>query len=306
MENSDVYLQIADNLTQQGNTNSAQNYRKIVSEVALVNAQKAVFVAKYDEALALFSLADRAVELSSLKRSDQDNLLPFITTAYLNQGRTLAALKIASSFKQTSPEVLYSQYTAIIQNALARISWNLNTHERTLDDPMGFADLFEAKQRECAISARCVFSSGASGAESQAVNSLRENRPADQLRELWRSDFRYGMTNTDEDLATLFDAIGHPSLLGPEIDLLLAQRKPELPAKVFLGELAEMIGLGGLRIAHDPRTNPGGIQFRTMTPERLEQLNKLIRSAKPDDIRPETVEAVAVGESLLRVLSAGQ
>ena len=67
-----------------------------------------------------------------------------------------------------------------------------------------------------------------------------------------------------------------------------------------------MIGLGGLRIAHDPRTNPGGIQFRTMTPERLEQLNKLIRSAKPDDIRPETVEAVAVGESLLRVLSAGQ
>ena len=85
------------------------------------------------------------------------------------------------------------------------------------------------------------------------------------------------MTNTDEDLATLFDAIGHPSLLGPEIDLLLAQRKPELPAKVFLGELAEMIGLGGLRIAHDPRTNPGGIQFRTMTPERLEQVRGSLR-----------------------------
>jgi len=290
-KNSETYLRLADSLTLQNRTSAAQNYKDTVAAAALSAAQSSISNAKYDESLRFFSLADRAVELSSFDPQNQDQLLPFMTTAYLKQGMSLAACKMLEGFPKASRELRQHLFAAVLERAYVGISWNVDTKERTLNDPSGFADLLSGEKTI--------------PVEWRMGSTPSEKWPERQLRGLWRSDFRYGMTNPDEDVTTLGSDLSlAPLLVGQEVDVLLAEGKIELPVKILLLELeavfSPMIGV----LEGTPQMKAGKLQFRIMNQQRLDKLYKVIQASPPDAQRPETIEAAAAGDELFRMLQA--
>jgi hypothetical protein len=89
----------------------------------------------------------------------------------------LAACKMVESFPNASREVIQRQYVAILERAYTAIPWNLDTKERTLNDPSGFADALSAEE--------------ARPDEMRMRSTSPDKWPKKQLRRLWRTDFRY-------------------------------------------------------------------------------------------------------------------
>jgi hypothetical protein len=288
-KNCQLYLSFADDLKTVGRPQAAQNYRETTAAMAITQAQFDVKTGKYAEALELFSLADRASDLVSLDSQEQNAILPFIVTAYLKQGLPLGALELIKSFRNASNEMRLHQYSMVLEHTLASISWDLTTGERTLDDPSAFADLVKGERWFIT--------------EMQLRQMPASNWPPAQLRNFWRKNFRYGMTNPDEDITTLASSIGLiPSLFGQEIDILLKEKKLELPVKSFLTEI-EPLTSPMLSLLHQgPRiTSTGQIQLEVINTDRLKQMQALIERSGSNIRRP-TVEAYAIGQQLMQLI----
>ncbi|MCP3143823.1 hypothetical protein [Pyxidicoccus xibeiensis] len=144
------------------------------------------------------------------------------------------------------------------------------------------------------------------------TGQLREDDPEDFLgagtggggEGVRERRFRYGMTSSDEDLATvgthrLAAEMGLDPELGARLESLIRARNLELPVKVYLESVSRELGPSSVRVEGEALASiqdDAGISL-------LERLDQQISAHATPAIPPTTVTAYVVGKRLMALFS---